>query len=140
MQSYIKLHKISFSSLVKIFSIKTTSLINNYLYLYIIIDNLIIMQVCKKINIKNWNNEECQGGGALEKRETLETELNNLSQKIVETRVELEILKIDKYQTEQIKLLEGQISAMYEYLDKLILRIAILKNKEMKLPPFVVRV
>ena len=140
MQSYIKLHKISFSSLVKIFSIKTTSLINNYLYLYIIIDNLIIMQVSKKINIKNWNNEECQGGGALEKRETLETELNNLSQKIVETRVELEILKIDKYQTEQIKLLEGQISAMYEYLDKLILRIAILKNKEMKLPPFVVRV
>ena len=140
MQSYIKLHKISFSSLVKIFSIKTTSLINNYLYLYIIIDNLIIMQVSKKINIKNWNNEECQGGGALEKRETLETELNNLSLKIVETRVELEILKIDKYQTEQIKLLEGQISAMYEYLDKLILRIAILKNKEMKLPPFVVRV
>ena len=98
------------------------------------------MQVCKKINIKKWNNGECQGGGALEKRETLETELNNLSQKIVETRVELEILKIDKYQTEQIKLLEGQISAMYEYLDKLILRIAILKNKEMKLPPFVVRV
>lgn len=25
------------------------------------------MQVSKKINIKNWNNEECQGGGALEK-------------------------------------------------------------------------
>lgn len=21
------------------------------------------MQVCKKINIKNWNNEECQDGG-----------------------------------------------------------------------------
>ena len=71
MQSYIKLHKISFSSLVKIFSIKTTSLINNYLYLYIIIDNLIIMQVRKKINIKNWNNEECQGGGALEKKNNL---------------------------------------------------------------------
>ena len=76
----------------------------------------------------------------MEKRETLETELNNLSLKIVETRVELEILKIDKYQTEQIKLLEGQISAMYEYLDMLILRIAILKKKEMNIPPFVVRV
>lgn len=25
------------------------------------------MQVCKKINIKKWNNRECQGGGAFEK-------------------------------------------------------------------------
>lgn len=29
------------------------------------------MQVRKKINIKNWNNEECQGGGALEKKNNL---------------------------------------------------------------------
>lgn len=59
-----------------------------------------------------------------------------LSEKIAQTRIELEILKIDGFYSREIKLLEEQIPAMYEYLDKLILRLAIIKNRYIKSPQY----
>lgn len=71
----------------------------------------------------------------MEKLNNLEEEIKNLSEKIAQTRIELEILKIDGFYSREIKLLEEQIPAMYEYLDKLILRLAIIKNRYIKSPP-----
>ncbi len=71
----------------------------------------------------------------MEKLNNLEEEIKILSEKIAQARIELEILKIDDFYLREIKLLEEQIPAMYEYLDKLILRLAIIKNRYIKSPP-----
>lgn len=72
----------------------------------------------------------------MEKINNLEEDIKNLSEKIAHTRIELEILKIDGYYSREIKLLEEQIPAMYEYLDKLILRFAVIKNRCIKSPQY----
>lgn len=72
----------------------------------------------------------------MEKLNNLEEEIKNLSEKIAQARIELEILKIDGFYSREIKLLEEQIPAMYEYLDKLILRFSIIKNRYIKSPQY----
>lgn len=72
----------------------------------------------------------------MEKLNNLEEEIKILSEKIAQTRIELEILKIDGFYSREIKLLEEQIPAMYEYLDKLILRFSIIKNRYIKSPQY----